>query len=326
MRLRKWWLVFVLVALSLVTVSCANEQSRAPMVPFATESIHNQRSQYTSYGDSPFVVVYVLDRATGLVVPVSVIREPSETPLEQTVRLLNAGSLPQSLRPLGASQSRIQGLTLGDSLLTVEMPPAFQSWVTRNLAEERAFVKAAALTFTSFQDIRAVQFRINGLPMHGAVGPFQLAQTLSRPMAVNSLLADSNSLVLYLRLRDSDLLVPWAIPSARREPAVALHELARFRGHERLVSPVPASLSVQSVRVETGLAIVNLDKASVSLFLQGTTNQQLVLDALVYTLLEFPDIKEVLFLVDGRVLGPLGSNVDLSRPIGRTAINRLPTP
>ena len=321
MRLLKWLPVLVL-ALSL-TVSCTNEQSRAPLMPLAAENTLSQRSYYTTYSDSPFVVVYVLDRPTGLVVPVSLTREPSETPLEQAVRLLNSGSLPQHLRLLGASQSRIQGTTLRSSVLTLDMPPAFQSWVTRNLAEERAFVTAAALTFTAFGDITAVRFTVNGLPMHGAVGSFQLAQNITRPTVVNAPVAGSSSLVLYVRLRDADVLVPWAVSSARREPAVALQELIRFRGHEQLVSPLPGNLSVQSVRVEAGQAIVNLDKTSVSLFLQGAVNLQLVLDALVYTLLEMPDIDEVLFLVDGRVLGPLGSNIDLSRPIGRTAINRV---
>ena len=320
-RLRKWLLVLVLVALSLA-VSCTTEPSRAPLVPLASENTHSPRVRYTASGDSPFVVVYVVERATGWIVPLSVTRDPSQTPLEQAVSLLRNGSLPQDFRTLGASQSRVQGLTLRDSVLTVDMPPAFGVWVTRNLAEERAFVKAMVLTLTTFQDIASVRFTINGLPMHGAVGPFQLAETINRPTAVNSLLAAGNSLVLYLRLRDTDMLVPWSIPSARREPAVALQELIRFRGHERLASPVPGNLAVQSVRVEEGLAIVSLDKASVSLFLQGAFNQQFVLDALVYTLLEFTDIKEVQFLVDGRVLAPLGSNIDLSRPIGRTAINR----
>jgi spore germination protein GerM len=214
-------------------------------------------------------------------------------------------------------------MTEKGSVLTLDMPPAFQAWVTRNLAEERAFVKAAVLTLTSFQDITAVRFTINGRPMRASVGPFELAEPISRPTAVNSLPAANNATVLYLKLRDSDLLVPWAVPAPRRDPAVALQELIRFRGHERLVSPVPRNLAVQSVRVEEGLAIVNLDKASVSLFLQGTVNQQLVLDALVYTLLEFPGIKGVQFLVDGRVLAPLGANIDLSKPIGRTGINRV---
>lgn len=322
MRMRKWLLVLVLVALSLA-VSCTNEPSRAPLVPLVAHNAHSQRAHYTASGESPFVVVYVLERATGWIVPLSVAREPGQTPLEQAVRLLNDGAWPEDFRTLGAGQSRIQGTTLRDTVLTVDMPPAFQAWVTRNLAEERSFVKATVLTLTSFRDITAVRFTINGLPMHGAVGSFQLAEPIGRPTAVNSLLATGNSVVLYLRLRDADLLVPWAVPAARRDPAVALQELIRFRGHEKLVSPVPNNLSVQSVRVGEGLAIVNLDKASVSLFLQGTVNQQLVLDALVYTLLEFPDIKEVQFLVDGRVLAPLGSNLDLSRPIGRTEINRV---
>lgn len=322
MRLRKWLLVLVPVAFSLA-VSCTNEQGRAPLVPFAVETAYSQRVQYTVSGDAPFVVVYALQRSTGWIVPLSVTREPNQTPLEQAVRLLSNGSLPEDFKTLGAGQYRIQGTTLKDSVLTVDMSPAFQVSVTRNLAEERVFVKAAVLTLTSFRDITAVRFTINGRPMQGALGPFRLAEPIGRPTAVNSSLTTGNSLVLYLRLRDTELLVPWAVPAVRREPAVAVQELIRFRGHQRLASPVPGNLSVKSVRVEEGLAIVNLDKTSVSLFLQGAVNQQLVLDALVYTLLEFPDIKEVQFLVDGRMLAPLGANIDLSKPIGRTEINRV---
>lgn len=322
MRLRTWLAMILLVAVS-VTFGC----TRAPLVPLRIESVNTPSHQYTAYGASSFVVVYVLDRATGLIVPISVPRQSQDLPpLDKAVALLNGELATPDYRFLGASHSRIQGIALKDTVAILDMSAFFQAWVTRNLAEERAFVKAAVLTFTSFEDISAVKFTVNGSSLHGVVGPFQLSQPLHRPTVVNSVLSPAGALVLYVRVRGSELLVPWSVQSEYTEPSGALNELIRFRGHERLVSPVPINLSMQSVRVEDGIATVNLDKTSVSLLLQGALDERLVLDALVYTLLEFPEVKQVRFLVDGRVLGPLGSHVDLSRPLGRTPINMLPAP
>ena len=68
------------------------------------------------------------------------------------------------------------------------------------------------------------------------------------------------------------------------------------------------------------------DKSAVTHIMQGTLDELLVLDAMVHTLLEFSEIKRVQILVDGRVLGPLSTNVDLSRAIGKTPINQVIIP
>ena len=81
---------------------------------------------------------------------------------------------------------------------------------------------------------------------------------------------------------------------------------------------------MRGVAVEDDVAIVDLERRVVNLFLQGAFNEQIVVDALVHTLLEFPEISQVQFLIDGRVLGPVSANIDLSRPLGRTPINLVP--
>lgn len=318
----------VVVLVVFVAVGCVSSHGRIPVAPPAVlSSVSAPVSEYTTTGGTDYVSIYVLERTSGFLAPVSVPRKADDPPpVEYAVSLLNGGFSSSNYRLFGAPQSRIQRVTLENNVLTVTFSPAFQTWVTRNLAEERGFVQSVVLTFTSFQDVAAVRFMTNGHPMHGTVGHFQLDRPVPRPQVVNATVSSGASAVLYLRLRNANVLVPLSRPVEKREPDTALSELIRFRGTDSLVSPLPANVAVKSVRVENGVATVNLDKNVVTLMLQGAFDEQVVLDAVVHTLLEFPEVKQVQFLVDGRVLGPLGSNVDLSRPLSRTPINKLVSP
>lgn len=321
-------LIVAVMLVCFVAVGCVNSYGRAPVAPPSMlHAVSIPSCEYSTNSDIDYVSVYVLERASGLLVPISVSRKADDPPpVEFAVSLLNGGFSASNYRLFGVPQSRIQQVSLDNSILTVTLPPEFQTWVTRNLAEERGFVQSVVLTFTSFQDVEAVRFMTNGKPMYGTVGQFQLDKPIPRPQSVNAAVVNGASAVLYLRLRNSNVLVPLSRPVEKRDPATALLELVKFRGTDSLVSPLPASVSVKSVRVENGVATVNLDKNVVTLLLQGAFDEQLVLDALVHTLLEFVEIKQVQLLVDGRVLGPLGSNVDLSRPLSRTPINKLVAP
>lgn len=139
---------------------------------------------------------------------------------------------------------------------------------------------------------------------------------------VNSVPSSGASAILYLRLRGANLLVPYTKLVEKRDPLVVLNELLRFKGTDNLVSPVLGGLVVKGLRIENGIALLNLDKSAVTHIMQGTLDEQLVLDAMVHTLLEFTEIRQVQVLIDGRVLGPLSTNVDLSRAIGKTPINK----
>ncbi|MBT9157511.1 MAG: hypothetical protein DDT36_00493 [Firmicutes bacterium] len=321
--MRAWMKMFVVVLLALfMATGCLNVARRgtdAPTAPVATS--------YTTDGNAPFVSVFVVHQASSHLVPVSVSRKlDGSSPVEQAVFLINGGFVSPGFRLPGGPEARIVGVSHQGSTLEVEMTGAFQAWVSRNQAEQRTFIGAVVLTLTTFADVEAVRLVIAGRPVQGVVGGFNLSHPLARPSAINSVQLAEPHVVLYARMPDRDLLVPITVPVPRREPAMALQALLNFPPSDGLVSPVPRGVQFRGISVENGVAIVNLDKTVVNLFLRGAFHEQIVVDALVQTLLEFPQVKKVQFLVDGRVLGPLSANIDLSAPIGRTPINHIVLP
>lgn len=321
MRMGSRFIAIMLLVL-FVAVGCANSNGKTPSPSTLLQSIPVQAVEYTAYGDAEYVTVYMLHKTANYLVPISVEREVELTPFDKSVELLNGSLQIGDFRTVGSPQSQIHGAVLQDGIVTLQMAAGFQNWVVRNLAEERNFVQAAVLTFTSFCDVTAVQFLADSHRVFGTVSQYSLEKPIPRPQIVNSAPGSAASVILYLRLRGTNILVPYSKQVERREPLSGLNELFNFRGIDDLVSPIPGGINIKSLRIEDGTAVLNLDKGAVSHILQGTLDEQLVLDGLIHTLLEFSEVRQIQILIDGRVLGPVGTNVDLSRTIGRTPVNR----
>lgn len=315
-------LLSALLLVLFVAVGCVNGNGRQ-VPPALLQSIPLNLVEYTAYGDAEYVTAFVTERATGYLVPVSLSRRPADVhPIDFAIAVLNGDIEVPGFSTVGTVQARIERATLADGLVTLEMASGFQNWVMRNLVDERNFVQATVLSLTGFIDVKAVQFFSNGKEVHGTVYVFPMDRPISRPHMVNSVPSSGQSAIFYLRLRGVNLLVPYTKLVERRDPLGVVNELLKFKGSDNLVSPIPGGLVVKGLRVEDGTALLNLDQSAVSHIMQGTLDEQLVLDAMVHTLLEFSEIKQVQVLIDGRVLGPLSTNVDLSRAIGKTPINK----
>jgi len=304
-----------------VAVGCVNGNGK--QIPPATlQSVPTHVVEYTAYGDSEYVTIYLVESNSNYIVPTSVRREADDSPLSLALSVLNGELQVPNFRGVAAPQAFIEDAVLADGVITLNMPASFQSWVMRNLAEERNFIQATVLTLTSFKDITSVRFLANGRDLFGTVFVYSMDRPIPRPQIINSSPESGASVVLYLRLRGTNVLVPYTKTVERRDPLLALNELLRFKGHDTLASPIPGGITIKGLRVDDGTAYLNLDKSAVTHIMQGTLDEHLVLDSLVHTLIEFQEIRQVQILVDGRVLGPLSNNVDLSRAIGRTPINK----
>ena len=319
-------LLSIVLLVFFVAVGCVNSNGRH-VPPSVLQSIPINSVEYTAHGDAEYVTAFVLERSTNYLVPISLNRKSADVePIDFAIAVLNGDVEVPGFRAVGAVQARIENASLVDGLVTLEMSSGFQSWVMRNLVDERNFVQATVLSLTGFVDVNAIQFFSNGREIHGTVFVFPMDRPISRPQIANSVPSSGISAILYLRLRGTNLLVPYTKLVDRRDPLGVLNELLRFKGSDNLVSPIPGGLTVKGLRIEDGSAMLNLDKSAVTHIMQGTLDEQLVLDAMVHTLLEFSEIRQVQILVDGRVLGPLSTNVDLSRAIGRTPINKQALP
>ena len=325
--MRTWFKsLLVLLLVLFVAVGCVNSNGRQ-VPPTVLQSIPINSVEYTAYGDADYVTAFVIEPVTSYLVPVSLSCKLLDVPpIDFVIAVLNGDIEVPGFRTVGTVQARIEQASLVDGLVTLEMSSGFQSWVMRNLVDERNFVQAAVLSLTGFDDVETIRFVTNGKEIHGTVFVYPMDLPIYRPQIVNSVPTSGQNAILYLRLRSAKLLVPYTKPVEESDPLVVLNELIKFKGSDNLVSPVPGGLILKGLRIEDGTALLNLDKSAVTHIMQGTLDEQSVLDAMVHTLLEFSGIQRVQILVDGRVLGPLSTNVDLSRAIGKTPINQVIIP
>ena len=62
----------------------------------------------------------------------------------------------------------------------------------------------------------------------------------------------------------------------------------------------------------------NFDKNIKKSFAGGSTGEELLVNSVVKTLTEFPEVKQVCFLIDGKEIETLSGHMDLSEPIKKS--------
>lgn len=97
----------------------------------------------------------------------------------------------------------------------------------------------------------------------------------------------------------------------------AVESLLEEPDEENLTKIFPNNAAIRSVTVENGLAIVDLDGGFLKSFVGGSTGEELLVGSVVDTLTNFPEVKRVKFLVDGREIETLSGHMDLSTPLER---------
>ena len=86
---------------------------------------------------------------------------------------------------------------------------------------------------------------------------------------------------------------------------------------KELIDIFPKSAKLRSVKVQGETAIVDFDSSTAKGFVGGSTGEEMLVGSVVNTLTNFPEIKEVRFLLDGKEMETLAGHMDLSMPIKR---------
>lgn len=86
---------------------------------------------------------------------------------------------------------------------------------------------------------------------------------------------------------------------------------------DNLTKIFPKNATIRSVTVANGLATVDLGGSITKNFVGGSTGEELLVGSVVDTLTNFPEIRRVQFLVDGREIETLSGHMDLSVPLER---------
>ena len=107
------------------------------------------------------------------------------------------------------------------------------------------------------------------------------------------------------------------VNDATNKYTAAVESLLEEPDEENLTKIFPNNAAIRSVTVENGLAIVDLDGGFLKNFVGGSTGEELLVGSVVDTLTNFPEVKRVKFLVDGKEIETLSGHMDLSTPLER---------
>ncbi len=86
---------------------------------------------------------------------------------------------------------------------------------------------------------------------------------------------------------------------------------------KNLTDIFPQSAKLLSVRLEGETAVVDFDSKMVKGFVGGSTGEEMLVGSVVNTLTNFPEVKEVRFMLDGKPIETIAGHMDLSTPIKR---------
>ena len=74
---------------------------------------------------------------------------------------------------------------------------------------------------------------------------------------------------------------------------------------------------IQWVLFEYGVACVSFSLLLVKDFVGGSTGEEMLVGSIVNTLTEFPEVKKVRILIDGKSVESLSGHMDLTEPLTR---------
>ena len=97
----------------------------------------------------------------------------------------------------------------------------------------------------------------------------------------------------------------------------AVETLLNEPGEDNLTKIFPNNAAIRSVEVADGLAVVDFDGSLLKNFVGGSTGEEFLIGSVVDTLTNFPEVKQVKFLVDGQEIETLSGHMDLSTPLER---------
>ena len=95
------------------------------------------------------------------------------------------------------------------------------------------------------------------------------------------------------------------------QPLLALEALINTKPQdEKLVNAFPQGLKIRSLTVDKGVAVVDLSKEIYNIE-AGSYTEMMLTQAMTNTLTEFPNIKEVTFLIEGKKEASIKGHIDL---------------
>ena len=103
----------------------------------------------------------------------------------------------------------------------------------------------------------------------------------------------------------------------RDKYVLAMESLLAGTTDKGQITVIPKQAKLRSVKVAGGVAKVDFTQALQKNFVGGSTGEEMLVGSVVDTLTEFPDVKKVQILIEGKPIESLAGHMDLSEPIAR---------
>lgn len=131
--------------------------------------------------------------------------------------------------------------------------------------------------------------------------------------------AQMMTLTLYFSTKDASALVAEKREVVKNDhPArTAIEELINGPKKPGLTKVIPATTKLRDLKIKDQVAYVDFSENFVKDHWGGSSGEILTIAAIVNTLTEFPEIKGVQFMVEGKRLETLKGHLDLEEPLVR---------
>lgn len=309
-RNRLWHVLTALFLTSLVMVTFNGCTSQDPMASGTVEQDVSLLS--TAVQEEEFSTLYYVTRQGGYLVPVNSRLPETDRPIRVTLERLIAGvKAGEGLYAPIPAETRIRDLYIRDGTAYVDLSAEFVNKLPPGRKWAQWAVDTLVQTLTEFPEIERVQILIGGNVMEMITEGVPIGIPRERQPWLNPVSQELGKakVVLYFDYQGR-YLVPVSESVSDLSQSLsrtAVEEL--IKGPQGLVglSPVmPDNVTLRNYRVEQRTAYVDLELGKEKLG-SGTWNETRALQALGYTLIEFPHIDRVQVLVEGRIMGTVGT-------------------
>ncbi len=268
------------------------------------------------------VSIYYLTRDERYFVPVTLKIGPTRGAPRVAVEKLLAGAPQESLASPFPPDVKLLSLKVEKGAATLDLTGEVMKIKSREAAR-RAF-EALVLTLTEFREVKAVKVLVNGNRLPELAG-YRLGGPLTRPALLNPLAprgAGRPATIYYadswgLHLIPITLFLPDFLPDRSAFLARVVRRLvAGPPAGSGLTPPIAPGTRVLRVEEENGIVTVDLSSEALA-YGGGSTAELAFVNALVFTLTEFPGVEGVQLLFEGEKRLFLPEGTEVAHPLRR---------
>lgn len=328
MRRKSWFavrLIALVMLLVLSVMACSNpkssEQQNSSNTGGQEQDVSKQQPQKI------VATLYFTDKGFEKLVTESreIEVQPEQTLVEAVLKELFKGPRQPEHETAIPSNAKLLKVSQAENIVTVDVSKEFDAGDIQEIVA-RIMI---ANTLTELPGVKYVKFYKEGQEYIGASGePLGLMtkmenlqeQQASETQAVDDTAAKKYNMILYFAGSQAMYVVPEVREVdvvGRRYAQTAIEELIKGPTMPGLYPTIPNGTKLRSIKIENSTAIVDFSKEFKENHPGGSAGELMTINSIVNTLTEFPSVKSVKFLIDGKENETLAGHVVFDQPFTR---------